>query len=161
MIKVPFQRIRAGFLAMFIGLMLCACATQYPDTERVHYYQVDTKKPYEDVLAELKLAISEHNFRITAHSQVGKIIRQRGAIHFPDYDTIQFCNLSRARTLLLMAPDAVRHMPCNIVLYSDNHGQVKVSVRLLPVDTANQALNQFSGQINQSLREIVDFAVEE
>lgn len=160
MIKVPVQFIRSSFLALFTGLLLCACATQHQYTEQVHYYQVKTEKLYEDVLAELKLAISEHNFRITAHSQVGKIIRQRGAINFPDYDTIQFCNLSRARKLLLLAADAVRHMPCNIVLYSDA-GRVIVNARLLPVDTGNKALNQFSSQINQSLREIVDFAIEE
>ena len=160
MIKAPVQFIRPGFLALLTGLLLCACATQYPQTEQVHYYQVETQKPYEDVLAELKLAISEHNFRITAHSQVGKIIRQRGAFDFPDYDTIQFCNLERARKLLLLAADAVRHMPCNIVLYSDA-GRVVVNARLLPVDTGNKALNQFSSQINQSLREIVDFAIEE
>lgn len=151
---------RSTCLTLMLGLFLCACATPGFYSEQIKYYQQQTQKPYADVLAELKLAISEHNFRITAHSQVGKIIRKRGTSGFPDYDTLQFCNLERAQKLLLLEAKAVRHMPCNIVLYSQA-GRVTINVRLLPIDTTNQALNQLSSQINQSLQEIVDFSVEE
>jgi hypothetical protein len=33
--------------------------------EFIPYYQAETNKPYADVLAELEIAISEQNFRIT------------------------------------------------------------------------------------------------
>ena len=64
---------------IFIALGLSSCGTtQY--VEVTQYYQARTTKPYEDVLAELQVAISEYNFRITGHSQVGKVIRERGKI---------------------------------------------------------------------------------
>jgi uncharacterized protein (DUF302 family) len=63
------------------------------------YYQAETNKPYADVLAELEIAISEQNFRITGHSRVGKVIRDRGSKDFPEYDTLQFCNLTHAKTM--------------------------------------------------------------
>lgn len=138
--------------------MLTGCA-QTPKGEFVPFYQAETNKPYADVLAELEIAISEHNFRITGHSRVGKVIRDRGTKDFPDYDTLQFCNLTHAKTLLLMSPHAVRFMPCNIVTYQYN-GKTIVRTHLIPTDTDNPELNAFAQQMNKMLKEIVDFAVE-
>ncbi len=147
------------FLSILLGLVLSGCgATQR--VEITKYYEVETTKPYDEVLAELRVAISEYNFRVTGHSRVGKVIRERGEIDFPDYDTIQFCNLTYAEILLRLSPEAVRHMPCNIVVYSHRE-QVIVKTRLLPTDTDDEVLNKFSKEINVQLKEIVDFAAEE
>ncbi len=140
-------------------MLIASCATQ-PEGERVFYYEATTTKPYDDVLAELEIAITEHNFRITGHSRVGKVIRDRGTKGFPDYDTIQFCNLSHAKTLLQMSPHSVRHMPCNVVVY-EYGDSIIVKTHLLPTDTDNEELNRFSEKMNLMLKEIVDFAVEE
>jgi uncharacterized protein (DUF302 family) len=145
---------------IFVSLFLVAsCATQ-PTGEFVPYYQVETHKPYEDVLAEMEVAIAENNFRITGHSRVGKVIRDRGAKNFPEYDTIQFCNLTEAKTILLMSPHAIRHMPCNVVIYQFK-GKTIIRTHLLPTDTDNEALNEFSVKMNKALKSMVDFAAEE
>ncbi len=143
-------------------LINASCANSPPSltTETVVFYQVSTNKPYDDVLAELEVAISEHNFRITGHSRVGKVIRDRGAKDFPEFDTIQFCNLTHARTLLEISPHAVSYMPCNVVVYQFNE-QTLIKIHLLPEDTDNSKLNQFNQKMNQQLKAIVDFAAEE
>lgn len=143
-------------------LFIASCVSSQLETTRttIHYYQAETQKPYDDVLAELGIAIAEHNFRITGHSRVGKVIRDRGTKEFPNYDTLQFCNLTHAKTLLQMSPHAVSFMPCNVVVYEFN-GKIIVKTHLLPIDTDNDNLNQFSAKMNKSLKEIVDFAVEE
>jgi uncharacterized protein (DUF302 family) len=140
-------------------LFITSCASQ-PVGEFVPYYQVETHKPYDDVLAELEVAISENNFRITNHSRVGKVIRDRGTKNFPDYDTIQFCNLTEAKTILLMSPATIRFMPCNIVMYQ-TQGKTIVRTHLLPTDTDNNELNAFSVKMNDVLKKIVNFAIEE
>ena len=146
--------------AIFASLLLIAgCATQ-PVGEFVPYYQVETRKPYDDVLAELEIAIAEHNFRITGHSRVGKVIRDRGTKNFPEYDTIQFCNLTEAKKILLMSPHTIRHMPCNAVVYQFQ-GKTIIRTHLLPTDTDNKPLNEFSVKMNTILKKIVDFAAEE
>jgi uncharacterized protein (DUF302 family) len=141
-------------------LIIASCASQQSNSELIHYYQAETAKPYDDVLAELEVAIAEHNFRITGHSRVGKVIRDRGSEDFPEYDTLQFCNLTHAKTLLLMSPQAVSYMPCNIVTYQYK-GKTIVKTHLLPTHTDNQELNQFSEKMNKTLKLIVDFGVEE
>lgn len=144
---------------MLSGLLaLTGCASQ-PATEPSHY-QVATQKPYDEALAELEIAIAEHNFRITGHSRVGKVIRERGAANFPEYDTVQFCNLTHARTMLEMSPHAIEYMPCNIVLYQFA-GKTLIKTHLLPTQSGNKALDAFFRQMNTELKQIVDFAAEE
>lgn len=138
---------------------ITSCANQ-PTGEFVPYYEVETHKPYDEVLAELEVAITENNFRITGHSRVGKVIRDRGTPNFPEYDTVQFCNLTEAKKILLMSPQAIRHMPCNVVTYQ-YQGKTIIRTHLLPTDTDNKALNEFSGKMNRILKNIVDFAAEE
>ncbi len=140
-------------------IVLHACST-VPSNETELAYQQTTLKPYDDVLAELDIAIAEHNFRITGHSRVGKVIRKRGTPDFPEYDTVQFCNLTEAKKILLMSPQAIRHMPCNVVTYQFQ-GKTVIRTHLLPTDTGDPALDEFSGKMNLILKSIVDFAAEE
>lgn len=140
--------------------LIASCAGPALHTEMVTYYQVETGKPYEEVLAELQVAIAEHNFRITGHSRVGKVIRERGAENFPEYDTVQFCNLTLAKTVLDITPHAIAYMPCNVVTYQFE-GKTIVRTHLLPEDTDNPALNKFAGEMNPQLKQIVDFAAEQ
>ena len=148
---------------IYISLFfIVSCTSQQPGitSKVIHYYQAETQKPYDDGLAELEIAITDHNFRITGHSRVGKVIRDRGTKNFPEYDTLQFCNLTHAKTLLLMSPHSVSYMPCNIVTYQFNNKTI-VKTHLLPIDSNNKALNDFSEKMNNMLKEIVDFSVDE
>ena len=77
------------FLFLPFLFFINSCASG-PPVEITRYYEAKTSKAYADVLAELKVAIAENNFRITGHSRVGKVIRKRGTVDFPEYDTIQF-----------------------------------------------------------------------
>lgn len=145
--------------ALAVFVTLTACSAQ-PQGEFIPYYQVETRKPYADVIAELEAAIAENNFRITGHSHVGKVIRERENIDFPDYDTIQFCNLTLAKEILLMSPQAIRFMPCNVVTYTLD-GKVIVRTHLLPDGSGDPKLDAFAVKMNNTLKNIVDFAAEE
>jgi len=151
----------AKFSCLMLASLMCllqACAQQRP-AEPVAWYQASSSKPYDDVLAELELAITENNFRITGHNHIGSVIRQRENIAFPDYDTIQFCNLTLARRLLEISPAAVAYMPCNIAVRSEN-GKAVIDTQLLPTDGPDERLNVFFRDLNEKLKKIVDFASE-
>ena len=105
------------------------------------------------------MAITEQNFRITGHNHIGSVIRTRDNIPFPDYDAIQFCNLTLARQMLEMSPAAVAYMPCNISVRAQG-SKVVIATHLLPENTENPKLNDFFRAMNQKLRGIVNFAAE-
>lgn len=140
-------------------LLMAGCVSLPPNSELLEFYEVSTSKPYDEVLAEVQVAIAEHNFRITGHSRIGKVIRERGTANFPDYDTLQFCNLTHAKTLLQMSPHAVKYMPCNMVIYF-YQGKTIVKTHLMPTTSENIELNRFLLNMNRELKQIVDFAVE-
>lgn len=50
-------------------------------------------------------------------------------------------------------------MPCNVVMYRKGDKTV-VRTHLLPTDTDNEELNRFSEQMNQTLKQMIDFAAE-
>lgn len=121
------------------------------------YYQAESAKSFADVVDDLKLIISEKNFRLTGHQQIGKAIRERDGTPFPDYDVLQFCNLSYAKEYLEIDPDAIRRMPCSLAVYSKN-GKVQIVTHLLPTATGNARLDQFGVKINGLLKDMIDYA---
>lgn len=152
------MRLFSGPIVALLLIILPGCTAQ-KEPERL-YYQAETTKPYQDVLAELELAITERNFRITGHNKIGSVIRERENISFPDYDTIQFCNLTLAREMLEISPESVIYMPCNVAVRSEN-GKVIVTTHLLPTGSPNPRMNEFARKMNEKLKQIVDFAVED
>jgi uncharacterized protein (DUF302 family) len=138
---------------------LAGCATP-PKTPADAFYEVATTKPYADVLAELEVAITEQNFRITGHNHIGSVIRTRDNIPFPDFDAIQFCSLTLARQMLEMSPASVAYMPCNISVRSEG-AKVVIATHLLPENGDNPKLNEFFRGMNEKLRRIVNFAAEQ
>ncbi len=148
-----------GLILAFLLLLLSSCDWK-PFGKQENWYQATTQKTYADVLAELELAITENNFRITGHNHIGSVIRQRDNIDFPDYDTFQFCNLTLARQMLEISPAAVAYMPCNIAVRTEN-GKVVIITHLLPTDGPDERLNSFFRDMNQKLKKIVDFAAEQ
>lgn len=150
---------RLLFIALWPGLSLVVLtACQSPEPLR-YYARETTLKSYPDVLAELELAITERNFRLTGHNQIGKAIREREHRTFPDYDIFQFCNLTEARRLLEYSPAAINWMPCQIAVRTEGQ-RIIVTTPLLPAETENAKLNEFSAQMNQTLKAIVDYSVE-
>lgn len=152
------MRLIKPLLAACLLSWLAACPAPKPAGQAA-WYEVKTAKPYADVLAELELAITENNFRITGHNHIGSVIRERDNIAFPDYDTFQFCNLTLARQMLEISPAAVAYMLCNIAVRSEN-GQVVITTHLLPEDGPDAKLNGFFKGLNEKLKKIVDFAAE-
>lgn len=147
-----------GLVPPLLALAMLGCMRQQQETR---YYSAETRtKSYQDVLAELEVAITERNFRITGHNRIGSVIRERENIAFPDYDTIQFCNLTEARVMLELSPASVAWMPCNVAVRSEA-GKVIVTTHLLPSDASDPRLNAFARKMNEKLKAIVDFAVED
>ncbi|MEZ5477232.1 MAG: DUF302 domain-containing protein [Thiolinea sp.] len=113
-------------------------------------------KVFADIIDDLRLAISGHNFRLTEQARIGEAIAERDAIEFPALTVLHFCNLSYARQLLEMAPDWVLRMPCRISVRQRDNGQAELQALLLPDNTDNAELNDFAKMINAILLSILE-----
>ncbi len=119
-----------------------------------------TKKSFEDVSQELEFAITERNYRITGRNVIGKALRKRGYENFFEVDVIHFCNVQNAREVLLLDPSFVVQMPCRILLHEQDNLTV-INAVLLPENHPKEEVNIFARRLNQDLRDIVNFALEE
>ena len=115
-------------------------------------YRQVTNKPFDDVLADVLNAISQHNFRLTEQAKVGEAIASREKIAFPKVVILHFCNLTYAQTLIQTNPEAILHMPCRLVI-REQHGKVIIETLLLE-DKDN--LQSMAAQINPILQAIVN-----
>jgi uncharacterized protein (DUF302 family) len=152
---------------LLLAALLCwaAAASAEPPASPVESSTVTivrgmTDKTFDDVVFELDFAITERNFRITGRNTIGKGLRARGYADFPDFEVIHFCNLENAREVLLVDPGFIAQMPCRITVHREA-GRTVVSIVLLPEDHADPRVNAFAVRINEQMREILDFVLEQ
>lgn len=136
----------------------CASEPLVDTTGPVLRYTVN--KSFDDVVFELNFAITERNFRITGRNTIGEGLRRRGYEDFPDVEVIHFCSLEVAREVLLLDPGFVAQMPCRIAVHEVPGGTV-VSLITLPEDHADPRVNAFAQRMNETLKEIVEFTLED
>ena len=134
---------------------LACCSASAKDT--VNRYTVSTAKPFEDVVDDLKFAISDHNFRITGNNRIGAGIAEREGIAFPRASVFEFCNLRYARQLLEYSPSYLLHMPCRIAVYEQGE-QTIVDAYLLSEN--DPRISRIIQEVNQIIKSIVRYAVE-
>jgi uncharacterized protein (DUF302 family) len=142
------------FLLAVFGCLTTAFADESADRR----YQAAVGRPYEDVLDDVKFAISEKNFRLTGGNRIGGAISERLDAAFPNSEIVHFCNLEYARKFLQAVPDYVLHMPCKVVVY-EYEGEVIVETELLPEDDSR--VMELAKEVNQVLKFVVDYATEQ
>lgn len=150
---------REFLLLIFMSFTLFSCAQNNENSESL-IERFKTDKSFADVIQELEFAITERNFRITGRNTVGKGIRKRGAEDFPDIEVIHFCSLDVAKEVLDIDPGFVAQMPCRVTVHEQNDAVI-ISLILLPTDHKDPRVNEFAARMNRTLREIVDYVLEE
>ncbi|GEM_PF-491818 len=142
-------------LVLALVFLSQAClAQQLPE----HAYPRITTKSFDDTVFDLKVAISEHNFRLTAENRIGDAIARREHIPFPRASVFSLCNLHYAQRLIEIAPDYLLRMPCRIAVRRSAQGHTTIAAQLLPED--DPATGSIAMEINRILRAIVDEASE-
>ena len=132
--------------------------TQVPAAQQI--YERTTRKTVTEVLEDVEFAISERNFRLTSQLHVGRGIRERDNIDFPDYEVILFCNLELARQMLELDPGYINYCPGRITVRRGGD-TTHIAAPLLPeLADQNEALALLVRGINAQMRAIVDFGTE-
>lgn len=133
----------------------CAAAPSLPGV-----YERTTAKSVAETLEDVEFAVTERNFRITGQLHVGKGIRERDRIAFPEYEVVLFCNLGLARRMLELDPGFINYCPGRVAV-RDGGGTTHISAPMLP-EAPGQApeLAALVRRVNGLVREIVDYGTE-
>jgi uncharacterized protein (DUF302 family) len=138
-------------------LLLAGCINNNETESRI--YEKISNYSFEDTLMNLDIAIAEHNYRIIHRSNIGKAIRDRGDISFPLSTITSFCNISYAKEMLLINPDLINDMPCNIAVREQEH-TVIISSQLMNEHIGSLEQQTFAKKINDNLKSIIEATVE-
>lgn len=120
-------------------------------------YETNSGKTLQDILEDLEFAMTEHNLRIVDRLHIGEAIRLRGEDEFPDYEVIMYCNLTFAQKMLELEPEMINTCPGRVSVRGLEDSYV-ISAQLWPEQTANVELNRLMHELNNQLREIVDYS---
>lgn len=160
------------FKLSLLGLFLFtfACSEQQAENEpnitnRISqindlFYSRNTAKTFDDALLDLEFAIAEENFRIIENLKIGKAIQERGNEAFPRNEVVVFCNLRHAEKLLVIYPEFITYCPFKATV-REHDGEVIVATMLLPEQDNNKAYQLLAENINDILRDIVNYAAED
>ncbi|MFB3100163.1 MAG: DUF302 domain-containing protein [Gammaproteobacteria bacterium] len=141
--------------------MQSGCTTEVDENiNHDYYYQVETDKPFEEVLDDAIFAITERNFRLTSHLHIGKSIRDRKNPDFPDYEVLLYCNLSHAKKMLELDPNMISSCPGRITV-RQNGDRVNITAPLWPEKMKDNELKLHMQKLNGLIREIVDYAADD
>ncbi len=138
-------------------LLLTGCVNNHATDSRI--YEKVSEYSFEDTLMNLDIAIAEHNYRIIHRSNIGQAIRDRGDIDFPLSTITSFCNISYAKEMMLINPDLINEMPCNIAVREQDQ-RVLVSSQLMNENTGAVEQQAFAKKINTNLINIIEATVE-
>lgn len=145
-------------------LLSVTALTAYVNVSGAHepetYYRADTNKLFADVVDDAVFAITERNFRLSAHLHIGKAIRDRGNSGFPDYEVLLYCNLAHTKIMLELDADVINSCPGRIII-RQAADKVVITANLWPRRPENSKLESYTQKINSLVREIVDYAADD
>lgn len=153
--SLEFSQLTMQTIVLFLSILLCGCAN-----ENEQIYEKKSKKTFANVVQDAEFAITENNFRITNRLHIGKAIKERGNIDFPQNEVILFCNLTIAEKMLMIEPRYINYCPYKVTI-TDSNEYITVATRLLPLETDNSKMSTVFKTINKTLRSVVEYAASE
>lgn len=148
---------RSWLLQLSSMILLLYAAAQYTlanDYLQQQPYTVNSEKSFEDVIDDLKYAISESNFRLTSENRIGAAISKRTGENFPPARILHFCNLDYARIFLEAEPDFLLNMPCRIAV---RQARDRVIIQTWLQTEPCPELSKSVAEINSILKKIVHY----
>jgi uncharacterized protein (DUF302 family) len=149
----PFHLVISLLLSI---TLLSACQSQ----QESRIYERISPYSFEDTILNLDIAISEFNYRIIHRSHIGQAIRDRGDKDFPLSTITSFCNITYAKEMLLINPDLINEMPCNVAVRETADDKVIVSTKLMDEQVVDSDQQAFARKINKNLTGIIGATVE-
>ena len=147
--------LRRFYVLLFASILIYHAGSHASSTENI--YEITVDKSLKVILEDIEFAITERNLRIVQRLHLGEAIRERGNRNFPDNEIILYCSISFAEKMLELAPELINACPGRITVRGSDTGYI-ISAPLWPESGNDAELNHLISNMNNMVREIVDYA---
>ena len=123
-------------------------------------YTRTVARPYEEVLAAVKVAAQKQGFRVSNVHDIAASLRKDGINREP-YATVEVCNSKIASDVLNAQPLLGSIMPCRIAVFQKGNETTVSMVRpsvLLKLFPSNPEVKKDAQEVEKSMEGIVDEA---
>jgi len=123
-------------------------------------YTLESKKSFDEVVANLEKQIPEHQFRVLAVHNVQETLAEKGLERAP-LKIIELCNAKFAHTALQASPDVALFMPCRYAVYGEKDRTVvklnrpSMIAQMMP----GAGLDDLANGVEDTLKKIMEASV--
>ncbi|MCL5256681.1 MAG: DUF302 domain-containing protein [Chloroflexi bacterium] len=127
-------------------------------THTAYGMKVKVDLPYEQAVEKTKAALKEQGFGVLTEIDVKKTMKEKLNVDFRRYVIIGACNPPLAHKALSSELDLGLMLPCNVIVYEENHGSVVAGMD--PVAALGVVQNPALQEVAKEARERVSAALE-
>lgn len=128
------------------------------------FFQLDTKRPFEEACDALEVAVPAHGFGLLAMHDLAATLRSKG-IEFPEQCRVfEVCNPQQAAQVLAADMALNMALPCRISVYTEA-GKTRIGMirpaAMLSALSSDPELAEVARQVEASTMAIIQAAVED
>lgn len=115
--------------------------------------------PFDDVVSEVTTALQDEGFGILSDIDVKKTLKEKLDIDTDRYRILGACNPPLAHEGLVEEPELGALLPCNVVVYENDDGDIVVSAvdpESLVGITGNPELEGISAEVRERFEDVVE-----
>jgi uncharacterized protein (DUF302 family) len=125
------------------------------------YYIADSRKPFEQAVADLDAAVRRHQFGVLHVHDLGATLRGKGQPSEGECKVFEVCNPRQAANVLARDLDLNMALPCRISVYTEG-GNTRIGMiepaRMLGMLSDDPALGPIAREVGDATRRMIDEA---
>ncbi len=90
------------------------------DSNQGMYYIAETKKPFDQAVTDLEVAVKKHGFGVLHVHDLGNTLRSKGMDFKEECKVLEVCNPQQAAKVLSTDMRLNMALPCRISVYTEN-----------------------------------------
>ena len=114
---------------------------------------------FDESVERVRQALQKEGFGVLTEIDVRATLKKKLDVDFRRYVILGACNPPFAHRALTAELEVGLLMPCNVIVYENDHGGVTVAAvdaSMMATATGNEALREVSTAVNDKLRRVID-----
>lgn len=114
---------------------------------------------FDDAVSRIRDALQKEGFGVLTEIDVKKTLKNKLDVDFRKYLILGACNPPFAHRALTTDLEIGLLLPCNVVVYEDDGGDIVVSAvdaAVMATVSGNRALSEIAGEVNDKLKRAIE-----